>query len=167
MSFHFRPCRLLYKLHISYHNNISYCSEFLGMNITENLKWHIHISSLCASLSKVYYIIKSLKDVMSFNMIWTIYYAYFELWMKYSIIFWGRDRDSVKVLIYRKKLFTSFLVCILVIHVDIILWNTKFWLWLHFVCWRFCVLYKNNQRKFHHNFHIHGYNTRGKIDLRT
>jgi len=48
------------------------------MNITENLKWHIHICSLCASMSKVYYIIKSLKDVMSINMIRTIYYAYFE-----------------------------------------------------------------------------------------
>jgi hypothetical protein len=69
----------------------------LRMNNTENLNCHIHLHFLCASLSKVYYIIKSLKDVTSFQMLWTIYYAYFQLWMKYCIIFWGRDRDSVKV----------------------------------------------------------------------
>jgi hypothetical protein len=105
MSFRSSQCRHLYKPYISYHNNISYCSElkFLGMNINEKLKWHIHICSLCASLGKVYYIIKSLKDVMSFNMIWTIYYAYFESCMKYGIIFWGRDRDSAKVFHIQKK----------------------------------------------------------------
>jgi len=54
-----------------YTYEISYCSElkFLAMNITDNLRWHTHICSLCASLNKIYYIIKSLKDVMSFQMI--------------------------------------------------------------------------------------------------
>jgi hypothetical protein len=91
MSFHSSQCRQ--------------CSEFkfLGMNITAHLKWYIHIWSLCASLSKVYYIIKSFKDVMSFHMIWTIYYAYFESQMKYGIIFWGRGRDSAKVFQIQKK----------------------------------------------------------------
>ena len=27
------------------------------MNVTENLNWHIHICSLCAILSKIYYFI--------------------------------------------------------------------------------------------------------------
>jgi len=67
------------------------------MNNTENLNCHIHLRFLCASLSKFYYIIKSLKDVMSFQMIRMIYYAYFQSRMKYGIIFWGRDWDSVKV----------------------------------------------------------------------
>jgi len=40
---------------------------------------------------------------MSFHMIQTIYYAYFELRMKYGIIFWGRDRDNVKVFHIQKE----------------------------------------------------------------
>jgi len=59
---------------------ISYCLElkFVAMNITDNLRWHTHICSLCASLNKIYYIIKSVKDVMSFQMIRMIYYACFQ-----------------------------------------------------------------------------------------
>jgi hypothetical protein len=36
------------------------------MNIAENLNWRVHICCLFASLSYGYYIIKSLKVVMSF-----------------------------------------------------------------------------------------------------
>jgi hypothetical protein len=31
--------------------------KFLGMRITENMSWHAHISSLCHSLSKTFFII--------------------------------------------------------------------------------------------------------------
>jgi hypothetical protein len=50
---------------------------FLGNNITESLHWHTHINSLCSCISKVYIIIKTLKDATSFHMIKSIYYAYF------------------------------------------------------------------------------------------
>ena len=72
MCFHSSRCRHPNKPHISYNeNDISYSSElkFVVMNITENQNCLIHICSLCASLSKVYYIIKSLKDTTSFHMI--------------------------------------------------------------------------------------------------
>jgi len=65
------------------------------MNNIENLICHILLHSLCASLSKMYYIIKSLKDVMNFQMIWTIYDAYFQSRMECGIMFWGKERDSV------------------------------------------------------------------------
>jgi hypothetical protein len=51
---------------------------FLGIYITENLRWQIHIRSPCHSLNKAYCIIKSLKDVLSINMQWNIYFAYFQ-----------------------------------------------------------------------------------------
>ena len=62
-----RPC-------ITFKNNeIAYNSElkFLGLFITENLAWHAQIHSLCASLSKIYYMIKSLRNVTSTQMIWS------------------------------------------------------------------------------------------------
>jgi hypothetical protein len=104
MSFHSSHCRHRYKPHVCYNeNDISYASElkFVVVNITENLNCLIHICSLCASLSKVYYIIKSLKDVNEFPYD-TIYYAYLQSRMKYGIIFWGRDRDSVIFFLQKK-----------------------------------------------------------------
>jgi len=38
--------------------------KFLGMRITENLSWHAHICCLCHSLSKPYFIIKSVKKTL-------------------------------------------------------------------------------------------------------
>jgi hypothetical protein len=49
--------------------------KFLGINITEILNWHTHINSLGSSLSKVYFIIRTLNDIMSYHMIRSIYYA--------------------------------------------------------------------------------------------
>jgi hypothetical protein len=39
--------------------------RLLGIYITENVKWNVHVLSLCSSLSKVPYIIKSVKAVLS------------------------------------------------------------------------------------------------------
>ena len=69
------------------------------MNVTKKLNWHIHICSLCAILSKVYYII----NVMNFHMIENIYYAYFQSQMKHGIIFWGKDGNTVIFFCIQKK----------------------------------------------------------------
>jgi hypothetical protein len=78
---------------------ITYSSvlKFLGLTITNNLNWKTHIQTLCACLSKVYYILKFLKGVMSLHIIKTIYFAYFQTRKKYGIVFWGTDCDSIKV----------------------------------------------------------------------
>jgi hypothetical protein len=78
-------------------------AKFLGINITENLIWHVHIKSVCSSLSKVYFIIKRSKKAMSYNTIRSIYYSYFQSWLKYGIIFWGSAKDSIKVFRIQKK----------------------------------------------------------------
>jgi len=43
--------------------------------MAEYLAWHVQIHSLCASLNKVYYMMKSWRDVMSTHMLWSIYFA--------------------------------------------------------------------------------------------
>ena len=52
-------------------NETAYSSElkFLRLFIMENLAWHVHIHSLFASLSKIYYMIKSPRNVTSTHMI--------------------------------------------------------------------------------------------------
>jgi hypothetical protein len=83
---------------------IAYMSEVkcLGMYITENLSWQAHIRFLCHSLSKTYYIIKFLKNILNIRMPLNIYFAYFQLQLRYGIILWEGTRKSIKTLHIQK-----------------------------------------------------------------
>ena len=106
MSFHLCQLKPLYKPHILLLNTeIVYMSDvkFLGMYIAENLILQAHICSLCHSLSKIYYIIRSLKNIPSNCMLWNIYFTYFQLRLRYGIILWGGTKESIRVLHIQKK----------------------------------------------------------------
>jgi hypothetical protein len=93
--------------HITFNGNkIAYNSElkFLGIFIMENLAWHVQIHSLCASLSKAYYITKSLRHVMSTHMLWSIYFVYFQSQLGYRILFWGSDGETIEVFPLQRKM---------------------------------------------------------------
>ncbi|PNF29254.1 hypothetical protein B7P43_G10478, partial [Cryptotermes secundus] len=85
---------------------ISYTSQFkfLGVNISNNLKWSSHIQSLCLKLNKVCYIIKSLKDVVSFSTLRNVYFAKFQSLISYGLIFWGGECESSKILKIQKRI---------------------------------------------------------------
>ena len=68
--------------------------RFLGIYITENLKWCVHVCSLCSSLSMLSYIMKLLQAVLSPYTLRSIYFAYFQSCSRHGIIFWGRDSES-------------------------------------------------------------------------
>jgi len=44
-------------------------TKFLGIHMTETLKWNFHVESLANKLSKVSFMIKSLKEILGPNMI--------------------------------------------------------------------------------------------------
>jgi len=109
MSYHLCQLKPLYKPHILLLNTeIAYMPEvkFLGIYIMENLSWQAHVCSLCHSLSTTYYIIKSLKNILSYCMFWNIYFAYFQSRLRYGIILWGGTNGSIKVLHIQKKVIT-------------------------------------------------------------
>jgi hypothetical protein len=82
--------------------------KFLGMYITENLSWQAHIRSLCHSLSKTYYMIKSLKNALRAHMLWNIYYAHFQSRLRYGITLWKGTKESIKILHIQKKVIRLF-----------------------------------------------------------
>ena len=72
MLFHFNKTSYLVMTKIEFTNvELSYSSEvkFLGMNISNNLKWNIHIPFLCSKLNKVSYMITTLRGDLSFFML--------------------------------------------------------------------------------------------------
>ena len=96
----FKPCILLRNKEIKYMPEV----KFLGMCITENFSWQAHICSLCHSLSKTFFIIKSVKNILSSHVPWNIYFAYFYSRLRYGIILWGEgDKLSINALCIQRK----------------------------------------------------------------
>ena len=72
--------------------NLDYINEtkFLGIHIRETLKCNSHVQSLASKLSKVSFMTKSLKEILSPNMIRNIYFTKFQSLLQFGILFWGR-----------------------------------------------------------------------------
>jgi hypothetical protein len=68
---------------------VVYTSEtnFLGIWITDSLKWHSHFQFLVNKLSKVNFMIKSLKEILSSNFIYLFQSSqpYMWLWIRQNI----------------------------------------------------------------------------------
>jgi hypothetical protein len=62
------------------------------------MAWHVQIHSLCACLSK------TLRDVMSTHMLWSIYFACFQSQLKYGNFLWGSDVETMEVYQLQKKI---------------------------------------------------------------
>ena len=74
MLFHKRQTSILVTPDVTFKKmNLDYTAgtKFLGMHRTETLKWNSHVQSLASKLSKVSFMIKSLKEI--FN---SIYFAF-------------------------------------------------------------------------------------------
>jgi hypothetical protein len=168
MSFCSHQCRHSCSPNIIYNNmEITHSSElkFLRLTITNNLNWKAHIQTLCASLSKVYYILKSLKGVMSMHIIKSMYFAYFQARMKYGIVCWGTDCDSIKVFCRQKKVIRliagvkKYESCRQIFKDFKMLTMPSVYI-LEVLC-----LINKNKKNLNNNCHIHNHNTRSKCDL--
>jgi len=64
-------------------------TKFLGIHIMETLKWNSHVQSLASKLSKVSFMIKSLKEILSPNVIRNIYFTKFQSLLQFGILYLG------------------------------------------------------------------------------
>jgi len=63
--------------------------KFLGIHITDTLRWHSHVQLVASKLNKAAFMIKSLKDILSPNLIRNIYFTKFHSLLRFGILFWG------------------------------------------------------------------------------
>jgi hypothetical protein len=77
-------------------------TKFLGLLIDNNLLWHCHIDRMIPRLNKAAYVIRALKQVLSFESITMVYYSIFHSVMLYGIIFWAISNYS-KIIFKIKK----------------------------------------------------------------
>jgi hypothetical protein len=107
MSFYTGKKRDPVKPQVKFDNrDIAYKSEikFLGIHISENMKWEVHVKSLSSKLSKLCYMIKSLKDVTNPHIIKRTYFAYILACLRHDLIFWGGDTKSEIVFKLQKRI---------------------------------------------------------------
>ena len=78
-------------------------TKFLGLYLTEDVKWDVHIKHVFNILNKNNCVIHSLKNVTSINTLRSIYIAHFLSHLIYGILFWGGDSQSTKVFKLQKK----------------------------------------------------------------
>ena len=71
-------------------------------SLTENIKWDVHIH-LSIVLNKNFYVLQSLKPVISINTLRSISFANFHSHLRYCILFWGGDSQSIKIFKLQKK----------------------------------------------------------------
>jgi hypothetical protein len=79
-------------------------TKFLGLYLTEDVRWDVHIKHVRNILNKNYYVIHSLTNVTSINTLRSIYFANFHSHLRYGILFWGGASQSTKVFKLQKKI---------------------------------------------------------------
>jgi hypothetical protein len=78
-------------------------TKFLGLYLTEDVKWDVCIKHMCNMLSRNYYVTQSLKTVTSLNTLRSAYFANFHSHLRYGILLWGGDPQSTKVFKIQKE----------------------------------------------------------------
>jgi len=156
---------------ITYRNkNITLKSDtkFLGIHITENLKWTIHIRILRLQISKVCYIIKSVQGIMGLGMIRSFYHSKFKSLVRYGIIFWEADNESIPIFKLQKRVIQSVCGAGTGTSCRQLFKDCKILLVTSLLVYVFEVLcfskkYKSTIQK---NKQVHDHNTRKNMDLR-
>ena len=91
MLFHNRQTHVLVKPLVTFNNmNVDYTAaeiKFVGIQFTDTLKWHSHVQLLAGKLCKVTFMIKSLKEVLSPNLIQNIYFTKYHSLLRFGIFF--------------------------------------------------------------------------------
>jgi len=168
ISFHTYQKPTPTKPHIQIKNHtINYKSgmKFLGLNITDTLAWHAHIYSLSSNLSKSYFMMKSLKPVISEKSIWNIYFAYFESKLRFGIMFWGVDSKSITLFRLQKKVIRLIAEAPKCTSCRPIFKRFKILTLTSLYIYETLCFMKKQYHNLKHRFEIHEHNTRSKNDL--
>ena len=99
MSFHNRQVKVPIKPKVTLNgSSLEYVADlkFLGIYITETLNWNTHVQLLAHKLSKVSFMIKTLKETLSPYMIRHIYFTKFQAILRSGILLWGGNKRGLE-----------------------------------------------------------------------
>jgi hypothetical protein len=106
LSFHTWQNKIPLKPQIIFNKrDVNYSTEtkFLGLHLTECLKWEAHIRYLSILLNKSFYVLQSLKYTTGTNIWRGMYLAHFRSCIRYGIIFGGNNGESKNIFKPQKR----------------------------------------------------------------
>lgn len=77
--------------------------KFLGLHISENCSWSLHVENVCKKIAPMCYCINQMRKVVDRHILLMYYYAHFHSVISYSIIAWGGSRESERVFKMQKR----------------------------------------------------------------
>jgi len=78
--------------------------KFFGLTIDTSATWKHHIGELTTRLNKACYAIRSIKPLMSLDVLRSTYFSYAHWVISYGIIFWGNSSHSEEIFKIRKRI---------------------------------------------------------------
>jgi hypothetical protein len=79
-------------------------SKFLGLPLDNHLNWEDHIHQMIPELSGACYALRSMFHISNINTLTSIYFAYFQVFIQYAIIFGGNCSNNRKISALQKKI---------------------------------------------------------------
>lgn len=77
--------------------------KFLGLHISNNCSWQLHVDSVCNKIAPVCYCINQLRKSVDQSVLIMYYYAHFHSVISYSVIAWGGSTESERVFKLQKR----------------------------------------------------------------
>jgi hypothetical protein len=76
---------------------------FLGFRLDPTLNFSAHIDHICKNLLKGIYVLGSLRNVLSFDVLKIVYYAHIVSHIRNNIVFWGSCYEAKRIFILQKR----------------------------------------------------------------
>lgn len=78
-------------------------TKLLGFWLDSRLSWDRHIDQVCVKLSRVLFLLRRLKKIITTKYLLTVYYSLFHSHISYGILLWGHAPRCNKILLLQKK----------------------------------------------------------------
>ena len=83
--------------------NESSVTKFLGVFLNDNISWSAHIKHVSRTLSRSYYAILKMKDLLSTHYVLNVYYSLVYSHLSYNVTLWGNAPESIRIFIMQRK----------------------------------------------------------------
>lgn len=88
----------------SYNVIFSKTSKFLGVNVSEKLNWLEHVKFIRKKISKAYYAILNLKNILDISGQLNVYFALVHSILSYGIVLWGNCPNAIQIFKSQKRI---------------------------------------------------------------
>ncbi|PSN50182.1 hypothetical protein C0J52_06656 [Blattella germanica] len=88
--------KILFTLTSDDGNGMEQPVNLLGVILDNRLSWKDHIESVCIRLSRVIYLLRSLKSIITKEFLRSAYHAFFKSVLRYGIHIWGNSTGACR-----------------------------------------------------------------------